>query len=49
MEQSATLVKKDAVSKAGNAYSYVSVVWQGEEIARLFLKDFEMAVIFGGR
>lgn len=49
MEQSATLVKREATSKAGNPYSYVSVVWQGEEIGRLFLKSFEMAVIFGGR
>lgn len=48
-EQGAVLIKKDAVSKAGNSYSYVSVVWQGEEIGRLFLKSFEMAVIFGGR
>lgn len=49
MEQSATLVKRESVSKAGNPYSYVSVVWQGEEIGRLFLKSFEMAVIFGAR
>ena len=49
MEQSATLVKMEAVSKAGKPYSYVSVVWQGEELGRLFLKPFEMAVIFGGR
>lgn len=49
MEQSATLVRHEAVSKSGNPYSYVSVMWQGEEIGRLFLKSFEMAVIFGGR
>lgn len=47
MEQSATLVKREATSKAGNPYSYVAVLWQGEEIGRLFLRPFEMAVIFG--
>lgn len=50
MEQSATLVKQIAVSnKTGWEYSYVSVRWQGEELGRLFLRPFEMAVIFEGR
>lgn len=48
MEQPASLVLVDAVSKAGKPYRYISVQWNGVEIERCFKSELEIYTIFGG-
>lgn len=42
----AKLEIREAISKTGNPYKYVSVLVDGEEISRLFLKPLEIKALF---